>query len=329
MKKQNWLNTLQDNQGKKISRIWFREYNNQEGITKEFNPEAYERWLKRTDKKKVPRYVLPIINYYFQQWKELYFFDKSKPLREIQHLLTEEARKKLRYVPKNYCLSLINLEPIFKFCKDKNIEFSEEEKSFLKITLLSEHIRKRILEEFSEEDIINATLKYYAKNCILKYFYLLREIRENPKKYKKEMAKAEELNKPTTKEGKQMKRWHNQVMKEMSKKFDMPLQQQKKEFDTIKIIAYNLPPTPSNLLFRMDYLDQLEDKRDMIISIDKKVLSALNIYPSLSSKRYYAPAVTYTILTNSWGMKLYASLYKLLLKKKQQELLYENRHLQN
>lgn len=289
MKKQNWLNTLQDNQGKKISRIWFREYNNQEGVTKEFNPEAYKRWLKRTDKKKVPRYVLPIINYYFQQWEELGFFEKSKPLREIQHLLTEEAKKKLRYVSKDYCLSLINLEPLYKFCKDKGIEFSEEEKSFLRLTLLSEQIREGILDEFPDEDIINATLKYYAKNCILKYFYLLREIRENPKKYKKEMIKAEELNKPTTKEGKQMKRWHKQVMKDLHKRLDMPFQQQKREFDTIKIIACNLSSTPSNLLFRMSYLGELEDKRDMIISIDKKVLSALNMYPLLSSKRDNAP----------------------------------------
>jgi hypothetical protein len=40
----------------------------------------------------------------------------------------------------------------------------------------------------------------------------------------------------------------------------------------------------------MDYLGNLEDKRDMILSIDKKVLFALNIYPSLSSKRDNAPA---------------------------------------
>lgn len=289
MKKQNWLDTLQDNQGKKISRIWFREYNNQEGITKEFNPEAYKRWLKRTDKKKTPRYVLPLVNHYFQEWKELGFFEKSKPLREIQHLLTEEAKKRLRYLPEDYALYILNLEPIYKFCKDKGIEFSDEEKSFLRVTLLSEDIRKGILEEFPDEDIINATLKYYAKNCILKYFYLLREIRENPKKYKKEIAKAEELNKPTTKEGKQMKRWYKKIMKEMYREFNMPFQEQKREFDTIKIVASNLSPTPSNLLFKINYLGELEDKRDMILSIDKKILSALNIYPSLSSKRYDAP----------------------------------------
>jgi len=88
----------------------------------------------------------------------------------------------------------------------------------------------------------------------LKYFYLLREIRENPKKYKKEIAKAEELNKPTTKEGKQMKRWHKKIMKEMHKEFNMPFQEQKREFDTIKIVSSNLSPTPSNLLFKINYL---------------------------------------------------------------------------
>jgi hypothetical protein len=315
MNKQTWLDTLQDSKGKKISRIWFEGYNTQEGVTKRFNPEAYERWLNRKDKKKTPHYTLPIVVHLFQVWRDYGFFDKSVPLRTLLDrkykignsefpLFPKLKKEDLRYLPKNYALSLLNLEPIYKFCKDRGIEFSEEEKSFLKLTLLSEHIRKEILEEFPDEDIINATLKYYAKNCILKYFYLLREIRENPKKYKKEMAKAEELNKPTTKEGKQMKRWHKQVMKEMYKNFNMSFQQQKREFDTIKIIACNLPATPSNLLFRMDYLGNLEDKRDMILSIDKKVLFALNIYPSLSSKRDNAPAEHNTILTNSWGIKL-------------------------
>lgn len=87
----------------------------------------------------------------------------------------------------------MNLEPIYLFFKEEVSELSSDEKQFLKLNLLSEFMRKEIIEEYPEEDIINATIKYYVKNTIMKYFFLLRDVRENKEKYQEQFKKVEEL----------------------------------------------------------------------------------------------------------------------------------------
>lgn len=212
----------------------------------------------------------------------------------------------MRYLPKNYKLSILSFEPVYKFCEEKGIKFTEEEKSFLKLALLHEKLRKEILEEFPKEDIINATLNYYAKNCILKYFYLLRDERENSDKYKEERAKAEELNNPKDKLGKAMKKASNKILKNPDKKFGFKEREHKIEFNTIKSFVYSskLEATPSLQLLRI-YLDELEKNRGLILSVDKKILSALDIYPQdLQVKKITPPKFVKKVLRPDQDLNL-------------------------
>lgn len=325
--KKTWLENIQTGTGKKVARAFFEDYKTHEEVTKELYPKAYKQ-IRRAKIKK--NYVMPIVTSHFKEWQTLGFFDKSKPLRKLNLIqlsfISEELKKNLKYLPKDYCLSLLNLEPIYKFCKERNIEFSDREKEFLKLALLSDHLRKDILKEFPEEDIINAVLKYYAKNCILRYLYLLREIRENPEKYKKEKAKAEELNHPRTNEGKWAKKWHEKTLKAIEKKYGGS-NKITSDFDEIKVIAYSLPITPATNLF-WDYLNTLEEEKDLISSLDAKILNALKVYPSPIErtptrlvKKVLRPDQSRYHLDNSNGIDLYMPLYKLLINKKQQEII--------
>ncbi len=180
MKNQTWLSSLQDDKnGKKISRILFRIFNNQEGVTKEFNFIAWQRNKKRNPKKP---YALPLVNHYFQFWEKERFIAKSKPLREISNLLTEEDRKKLRYLPKNYGLSILNFEPLYRYFEYKNILLTEQEKIHIYVKLSPESVRRSVLKQYPDEDIINAIIKFYIKNYALPYIELYRveSLSKNP-----------------------------------------------------------------------------------------------------------------------------------------------------
>lgn len=250
MNKEEWLNTFKEKQGKEISRLLFITFTDQEDITSKFNPKAYQRNKKKNPNKP---YVLPIVNHYFQLWEEEGFLEKSRPLREILKYnlvipngFKEKYGKKLRYLPKGFALSILSLEPIYRYCKDfKQIEFTDPEKSYLKLLLLSEEIReavrKTIINEYPEEDIIKATLMFYVKNCIIRYYDLLKDINENPKKYEKEKARAEEINNPTLESMQfQVNKWANKINKELHKKYAPNQPYRKIDFNIIKIVAQNI-----------------------------------------------------------------------------------------
>lgn len=281
MKNQDWFSTFTERKGKEISRILFKSFNYQEAVTKEFNVNAWQRNKKKNPKKP---YVLPIVNHYFQFWKEEGFIEKSKPLREWG-LLTKEAKKRLRYLPKDYSLSILNFEPIYKYCEKKKISFTEEEKSFLNDLLLSEKLRESILKEFPEEDIINATLKFYVKNFLLRYFYLLKEIREDRlynkgKKYKEAREKAEEINNPKTKMQKEINKVLEKVLRNIAIKHNLLKDKRKiTDFDTLKVVTFNHKNlnNPGDIAFRFGYLSQISENKELVQSVDKKILSALNL----------------------------------------------------
>lgn len=299
MKLQKWIDTFKDKQGKKISRILFKSYSTQEEITKQFNSEAYNRWLKRKDKKKTEHYVLPIVQHYFKEWEENGFIEKSKPLREVNSaFLPEEYKNKVRFLSKKFALSILNLNPLFRYCEEKNIIFTKEEKNCILFSFdfKDNRIREAILEEFPEEDIINAFLKFYVENTILKYALLLKDIREDKilggKKYKKYEDKAEIKNNPKKKADKKIKKMHDKFIRDLNKKYGV--KEKEVEWDTFRTYIYDMGFTNyasyvearqkeiipvKDYLFR-SYITQREHKPKLFDSIDNKMLSALGILPS-------------------------------------------------
>lgn len=324
--KKTWLENIQEGKGKEIARAFFLTYKTPTQITKEIYPEAFERARIKTQKS----FIMPIIATHFKNWQKEGFIMKSKmqiPVsffkRRVKYdkpelkVKRQESKKLSTYHDWAY---LLGLEPIYKFCKERGIEFTEEEKSFLKLNLLEEDVRADILEQFPQEDIINATLKYYTKHCIMKYFYLLRDIREHPEKYEKVKLRVKELNNPTQSFPKALKTQLEKGMNSFNKKLGSKNENYKMEFDIIRVLAVNLSFAPADRLFKA-YTRAIKDNRSVVPSIDKKVMSVLNIYPFNKSERFYAPTETYTFLTKERGMFLYASLYKLLLNNKQEALI--------
>ena len=104
---------------------------------------------------KKTHYVEPIVNIRCREWKNLGFFDKSKPIP-----FTDKLGR-----PQTTSWKIMNLEPFFLYCKEKhNIEFAPEEKDFVDGLLTQHsHIRKIILILYPNDDIINAILKFYIK----------------------------------------------------------------------------------------------------------------------------------------------------------------------
>ena len=268
--KRTWFENLQVGTGKKISRAFFLTYLTPSQVTKEQYPDAWNSRKIKTKK----GFVMPIVKKYLDVWKEKEFIDTSRV--KIPYKV---ERKK----GKSYSLSsfgyLLNLEPLYIICKwDKNVEFTDDEKDYLNFLLLSENVREGILKEFPDEDIVSATMKYYVKNFILRYDFLLRDLRENPKRYSWAEKKSEELNNPTTKEGKMMKRVSQRLLKQIHRKYGGNERERKMEFDTLQVIASSNPKTTSDFTF-IHYLQQVENKYEIVISTDRKILKALGVYP--------------------------------------------------
>ena len=208
MKNKNWLNNIKKGKGKEIARLFFITFTTQEILSKFLYPNRKKK-AKGKRKEKI-HYVEPIINIRSKEWDSYGFLEKSKPIP------FKDKLERQQYV----YWKIMNLEPIYKFCKEyKQIEFTEEEKSYLKLLLLSEKIREAIIKEYSE-DIIKATLMFYVKNCIMRYFTYLKDIEENTEKYLKEKKKAEELNNPTTEEGILSKKWSEKIKRQAYKKYE-------------------------------------------------------------------------------------------------------------
>lgn len=268
--KRTWFENLQFGTGKKISRAFFLTYATPSQVTKEQYPDAWNNRRAKTKK----GFVMPIIKRYLEEWKDYEFINISRI--KIPYIVEKKKGKPYSLSAFGY---LLNLEPVYKICKeDKRIEFTKEEKVYLGSILLSVHVRKDILSEFPEEDIVSSTLKYYIKNIVMRYNFLLRELRENPKRYKWAEKKAMELNNPTTHEGKTRKRAANKLLKELHKKYGNNANERKLEFDKLKVIAITDAKTTADQLF-VEYLRQLEKNYSVIISTDRKVLKALGIYP--------------------------------------------------
>ena len=263
------LENIQEGSGKDIARLFFKTYRTPSQVTKiKYN----NAWRIRNEKSQ-RSFVMPIVQKHLSDWKKEGFIETSR----IKIPVRVERKKGKPY---NLFSAgfLMNLEPIYLFFKKEGYELTPEEKQYLKINLLFKDMRKEILKEYPKEDIIHATIKYYTKNTIMKYFFLLKDIRENKEKYDKQFKKVEELNNPKSKIGKEMKTARFQIINEIHKKYDLKKNKLVTDFDIIKVVAYQLPITNSNFLLQ-NYLSEKENDNKFIEILDNKMLKALQICP--------------------------------------------------
>ena len=104
---------------------------------------------------------MPIIQRKISEWKDKGYLDEK-----IMTVSYQRKGRKLTCEAMGYRL---NLEPMYEYFKNKGIEFSEEERSFVFQMLGQENLSYIILKEFPDEDIIQACIKFYIKTYILFY----------------------------------------------------------------------------------------------------------------------------------------------------------------
>lgn len=294
--KKTQLEKILSGKTKKIARSFFEVYTIPNLVTKKEYKNLFD---KRTMKHK-KSFVMPLVNKCLNEWKRAGFIDISN-MKVPFTIVKRKKGKPYNHYSYGY---LLNLNPIYEFCKEKNIEFSEEEKLFLKHTLLDENLRRLILTEYPEEDIIHATLKYYAKNYILFYNFLLRDIRENKEKYAEEYKEAEELNNPKDEIRRKMKKTSENISKKLAKKFNQPYKPL--EFDVLKSFIYSEKFIPvkkitnnniklKKILFKLytnptgvlkkyyfrSYIRHIENKPEIVKSLDMKILNVLGLNPNI------------------------------------------------
>jgi hypothetical protein len=263
----DWIKNIQQGKGKDIAREFFVTFTTQERVSEILYPNRKKKGKGK--KAKLIHFSEPIIKRKCKDWRELGFLEKSRPI----------TFKDRWGRPQKVYWRIMNFNPIFKYCEEKGIVFSEEEKNSLlfQFYFKSDKIRKAILQENPNDDVITASLKFYVKNCIMKYLFYLRDIHENPMKYKRFEEKAKELNNPTTPEGIRMKKYSEKLNKDISKKFNLPYN--KDDFRIIDLIAqenFVINYSSVNHLFS-EYIRETERNKLLVYSVDKKILMALGL----------------------------------------------------
>ena len=268
IKTPDWLSTFTEGKGKKISRILFRKYYDQDGVTKEYNFTAWKRAKEKNPRK---AYVLKEVNELFQTWEYEGFIDNSPPLRENHRLVNEEMRKKLRYLPKDYCLSTINFKPIYRYFLEKyKITFSQEEIEFLeskeaKIFRLQWQ-REQILNEYQDDNILDAIIKFYVKHNAIPNIEVLdkskREMWDMTERHiEEELKRGEELKKGTLK-----KREKPSILRAYIK-----------ELDAKKLSPEERHEWADTFSHLFDYIINFKTNPQLVSSINKKFKKALGI----------------------------------------------------
>lgn len=214
--------------------------------------------------------INPTIKRYYKKWDEFGFITNSRDIK-VKNKKNKEQTTTVKW-------SLINLEFLNKYCYEKkDFLFTPAELRFLHDLTLPEHIRAKIINEFPKDDLIHAILKFYVKNFIIRYFNLLRDIRENPDKYIKEKNKVQELNHPSTILGKKMKKAHEKLLKQLNKEYFAD--NKKEQWDIIKSYAYRADKKELIEYAFQTYINQIENNPELIKSVDNKILKALDVLP--------------------------------------------------
>jgi len=277
-KKENWLYDIQKGVGRDIARAFFLTYFTQEEITKQLYSKAYnQRKYKNKEgaydirkKKAREHFVMPSITKRYKEWNKLNFFDRSRPIP-------------IKYKPKGFTLPILNLEPLYRYFKEKyNIEFNEKETAFINF-ILSPNIMMRwfILLEYPNEDIINATLKFYVKHYPIPYGELHREKKRLPnKEYVELLKRAERDAKKVTslniKEIKEKPELAKKYLDDLEKKEKIA----KKNF-TLKDLEKLKKNLVKTILYAGAYYYMTCYKKNpqFVTNVDRKFMKALGILP--------------------------------------------------
>jgi len=136
--------------GKAIAREFFLDFKTPAQVT----AKAYEFAWERRDKK---NFVVPKVQKLLSKWKKAGFIET----KDIKINVIRPGSKP--YVTPGEGFRL-NFEPFYSYCNEvKKFEFTEKEKEIISLELSSDVIRKQILEEHKDDDVINAIIKYYIK----------------------------------------------------------------------------------------------------------------------------------------------------------------------
>lgn len=268
-----WLNSIKKGRAISLARIVFLEYTTQEKVSLIEYPKRkkiakgkreYERITKGKITKVVPKktqhYVEPIVNRTFKIWEKEGFLTKSKPI-----FFKDKWKREQKVFWR-----IMNLKPIFKYCSEiKGVNFTDEEKKYLEDFILP--MRKEVLAQNPTEDIIEAVLKFYSANFILRYFLMVRENRDIPSNYQEERLKSKELNSPKH----PLKKEYLKIKQELSQRYGGKAIS--KKWDEIKVSAYGFGKEVDAFSY---YYNKLERQPELVESVDRKVLKALGLYPT-------------------------------------------------
>ena len=159
--KRTILEKIQEGRGREIAVEFFKGFSSPSMVTKAIYPEA----CKMREGKS---FVMPIIQKTLDEWKKEGFIETAS----IEIPIKKKRGKPYALNGKGYRL---NLEPFYRYCKDKhNIEFTQEEKAFLYYMTYPSFARKLILTEYPSEDIMNAVLKFHIRHYFMPYGELYR-----------------------------------------------------------------------------------------------------------------------------------------------------------
>jgi len=266
------LEKIQTLKSKDIAKIFFIDYLTPGIVTKILYKKTYERCKQKTQK----GFVMPYVRDCFNEWKKEGFIETS-PVK-IPFLVKRKSGK--HHELKNYGYRL-NFEPLYFYCKKKyNIDFTNEEKEIINKRVGWVFIRKQILREYPDDDIINATIKYYLKY----YGFLPLEILN--KKDKKILEVVEKIAEKEAKEAEEFLKRKKKKSKLSSK--DKELVNVEKAIcnaimkevcdDYIKTKpSLNELKRRGNFLCLLRYVTSYKKNPELISNINKKLKKALGI----------------------------------------------------
>jgi hypothetical protein len=187
-KERTALQKIQEGKTMFVAKLFFRRYLTPNIVTRIMYPIAW----KQVSEKKGQGFVMPYIRDCLKEWKNEGFIEKSP----IKLPFRVEKKKGKPYWLKNYGYRL-TLEPIYRYCKERsNITFTKEEKVVLDKRIGLESMRGCIFREYPNDDMINATIKFYLKQFGIAPIEILD---------KKERKLLEFLEKVEEKESKELK----------------------------------------------------------------------------------------------------------------------------
>ncbi len=179
------IELITEGKGKKIARIFFSGWYSLKEASKIYKPD-----LKSNNHRTAV--------YYFHKFKELGWLDEKSITKKFPR---KSAKGKNSLYPNTCPRYRLNLKPFYFYCKKKNIEFTKEEREFLESNepnvIQLQWNRKKILDEFPEDNVIEAIIKFYIKYFAMPSIEVLDkknvEIWEMTQKHIEEEIKRSEL----------------------------------------------------------------------------------------------------------------------------------------